>query len=210
MKRLVPLTLLSLVLAARLALAEPGVRVSYQPGVAIVRLEGDYSNARYTALRADAPAGEFIALSDGEVLCLGECLAADDGVRAGRTYWYRFDLVLADGSLASFGPYAVTIGAEIDRRVTLAVSPNPAHGAAAIRIALAGRPGDAPVSVRATLFDLQGRRVRVIQDGALPRGTTTLPWDGRGADGRALGAGAYLLRVESALGSATTRLIVTR
>jgi hypothetical protein len=210
MKRLVPLTLLSLVLAARLALAEPGVRVTYQPGVAIVRLEGDYSNSRCTVLRADAPDGAFEPVSDGGVLCLGECLAADDGVQSGRTYWYRFDLVLADGRFASFGPYAVPISSEIDRRVTLAVNPNPARGPATIRIALAGRPGDAPVPVRAVLFDLQGRRVRVLHDGALARGSATLAWDGRAANGRPLEAGAYLLRAESALGVATTRLIVAR
>ena len=39
------------------------------------------------------------------------------------------------------------------------------------------------MSVRLDLIDLQGRRVRTLADGVLPKGATILTWDGRTADG---------------------------
>ena len=49
--------------------------------------------------------------------------------------------------------------------------------------------------VRAQVFDLAGRVLATLHDGALPAGTHARAWDGRDADGRAAPPGVYLVRV---------------
>jgi hypothetical protein len=207
--RALALAIVSAALLSTLATADPAVTVRYEPGAAIVRLEGDYANQWYAVSRADAPPGPWLALTDASVLCLGECSVTDDRAVAGRTYWYRFDLQLADGSFTTYGPYPVTISDEVTRRVRLAVTPQPVREGARVEVWLAGRPGEPPVEVRLGLFDLQGRRVAMVHEGALPRGRSSLALAGAD-DGRALPPGLYLLRLESSLGVATARVIRSR
>ena len=73
-----------------------------------------------------------------------------------------------------------------------------------------GRYRDPAVQVQARLYDLQGRLVRTLHQGALSRGVTSMPWDGRGDDGTMLGAGIYLARVTSPLGSGVSRVLRVR
>jgi YVTN family beta-propeller protein len=68
--------------------------------------------------------------------------------------------------------------------------PNPFHGATAIEWSLAR---DAQVELG--IFDVMGREVRVLARGAAPAGVHRIEWDGRGANGRALGAGLYFARL---------------
>ncbi|HKQ58504.1 MAG TPA: S8 family serine peptidase, partial [Candidatus Eisenbacteria bacterium] len=73
------------------------------------------------------------------------------------------------------------------------ISPNPAGGAATLAFTI-GSPGH----VRLTLYDVRGRRVRTLVDGAREAGVHRETWNGRDDRGAALGAGVYLARVESA------------
>jgi hypothetical protein len=68
-------------------------------------------------------------------------------------------------------------------------APNPARGT--VRLAL-DLPADARVSL--TLYDVAGRRVRMLVDGAMPAGSHAVTWDGRDDGGRVVGAGIYLAR----------------
>lgn len=192
-------------LIARLAVADPAVSVRYEPGAAVIQLEGDYANHWYTVSRGESRDGPFTPLTDSNVLCLGACAVTDAAAAAGRTYWYRFELRRADGTFASYGPYPVTISSEIERRLRAAVFPQPVRGLARIEIHLAGGGGEPPVPVRAALFDVQGRRVSTVHAGPLPRGRNVLSWSGE-----RLAAGLYVLRVESPLGTATARLVRAR
>jgi hypothetical protein len=181
------------------------VSVRYETGTAIIQLEGDYTNQWYSVSRGDGRQGPFVPLNDTNVLCMGACFASDMAVQAGRTYWYRFDLQLADGSFTAYGPYPVTISDAIARRLELVVGPQPLRGPARIELRIAGAAGEAPVPVRIDLFDLQGRRARTIHQGALARGRNVLTWNGGD-----LAAGVYLMRAESPLGIATTRVVRAR
>ncbi len=49
--------------------------------------------------------------------------------------------------------------------------------------------------VRAQVFDLAGRVLATLHDGALPAGAHARAWDGRDADGRTVPPGVYLVRV---------------
>ena len=104
--RVLVLAVTAALLAAGLALADPEILVTYHSGVPQVRLEGSWAGSRYTIYRGDQASGPFQAISTFEALCLGECYADDFEALPGQVYWYRFDLTLEDGRLATFGPFA--------------------------------------------------------------------------------------------------------
>ena len=83
-------------------------------------------------------------------------------------------------------------------RTGLTVRPNPfnaASGAAQIQIDLA--KVQHPQALTVALYDLAGRRVRVLWDGQpAAAGRKRLEWDGRDEGGRLVAPGHYLLRVE--------------
>jgi hypothetical protein len=90
---------------------------------------------------------------------------------------------------------------------TIALSPaapNPSVGGATTLLAFA-----VPHAVQAhlALYDVRGRLVRTLFEGAAPAGRTAVAWDGTDASGRRAPAGAYFLRL-SALGADVTEKLV--
>ena len=86
-----------------------------------------------------------------------------------------------------------------------ASEPNPARGSARIPFSLpSAEAGGAPA--RLGVYDLTGRRVRVLVDEALRAGPHEATWDGRDDRGRALPAGLYFTRLEWSGHTATRRL----
>ena len=83
--------------------------------------------------------------------------------------------------------------------------PNPFAAQTTLRYQLDAR-GTATLEV----FDLLGRRVRVLTDGEQTAGAHTATWDGRDAAGRRVANGVYLVRLRSADASATRRVSVLR
>ncbi|MBU1071842.1 hypothetical protein KKG45_01195 [bacterium] len=63
-----------------------------------------------------------------------------------------------------------------------------------------------PVSL--IVYDLQGRLVRRLFEGALAAGTHARAWDGRGDDGRRVAGGPYLMRLYAPGGGSATRKVV--
>ncbi len=85
----------------------------------------------------------------------------------------------------------------------LTAAPNPFRSSVTVRLDLA-EPG----ATRLGIYDVAGRLVRTLADGALPAGEQpTLVWDGRNAAGIPVASGVYLLRLESGSTRATHRLI---
>lgn len=85
----------------------------------------------------------------------------------------------------------------------LSVYPNPSGG----RFQFKARSGGIGRDSQLEIFDLRGRRLRVVK-GADSEGIVI--WDGAGADGRRLAAGAYLALVRSGGRQYTTRVVLTR
>ena len=82
-------------------------------------------------------------------------------------------------------------------RTGVSVRPNPfnaASGAAQIQIDLA--KVQHPQALIVALYDLAGRRVRVLWDGSAVAGRKRLAWDGRDDSGGLVAPGHYLLRVD--------------
>lgn len=81
--------------------------------------------------------------------------------------------------------------------------PNPFTSATEIRFALAET---GPVRLR--IYDPAGRLVRTLVDAAMPAGPApAVRWDGRDDAGRPVGAGLYLLKLESAAGAESRRML---
>jgi beta-fructofuranosidase len=78
-------------------------------------------------------------------------------------------------------------------------------GAAALEIQLSEA-----ASVRVDLYDVLGRRLRVLADRALSQGVNVLAWDGRDGGGADVGDGVYFARVACAGRVQTVRLLNLR
>ncbi len=204
------LSVAALLVTASLAFAEPNLILTYPDGVPRVQIAGDYAHTTYTVMRATGDQGAWAAISQYDILCLGTCFADDVTALPGVAYRYRFDLVLPDGALVSYGPYRVTYSASVLQLARARVYPNPATGPATVELRLAGAAAQPGVQVDAALFDAQGRRVRALYRGTLPRGITSLAWDGKDDSGRSLGAGVYFLRFSTPLGRSVTRVLRTQ
>jgi hypothetical protein len=83
--------------------------------------------------------------------------------------------------------------------------PNPTNGSTKISYGLP-RSGH----VRLTVHDVQGRQVASVFEGTAQAGERSVTWNGRGADGRRLATGIYLIRVESADGVRTGKLVLVK
>ncbi len=81
--------------------------------------------------------------------------------------------------------------------------PNPFNPATAISFVLARR-----VAVELSVFDLLGRRVRVLAKGPRTAGQHTVVWDGTDEQGRAVGAGVYLYRLRTADFAQTRKMVL--
>jgi hypothetical protein len=88
---------------------------------------------------------------------------------------------------------------------SLLMTPNPSAGPATIRYDLADRG-----HVSLAVFDVAGRLVTRLEDGVREGGPHAVVWDGRGADGRPVGAGAYFLRLEAGGSVAREKVIRLR
>jgi len=65
---------------------------------------------------------------------------------------------------------------------------------------------DRESAVRMTVYDILGRRVRVLTDGSLGSGSHDVTWDGADANGLPLPSGVYLVRLERNGGSETRKV----
>jgi hypothetical protein len=84
-------------------------------------------------------------------------------------------------------------------------SPNPAAPKTAIRFSL-GQAGHA----RLAIYDVQGREVIRLLDGARPAGEQTAAWNGRDQNQQPVPSGVYFYRLEAEGRSMSRRLVMTR
>jgi len=87
----------------------------------------------------------------------------------------------------------------------LAASPNPFATCATVSFRL-GEPGYSSLAV----FDLSGRRVTTLFEGALPSGEHSYSWDGSGPGGEAVPTGLYICRLTSGGVLETTGMCLLR
>jgi len=133
----------------------------------------------------------------------GVNVALDRSARSGSTYWYRIAATFGSTRL-TFGPIEAVAG-EVIREFALSRPwPNPTSGATRLDFAL---PRDSRVSLG--LYDMQGRRVATLVEGALPAGRHQAVWNGT-TGGRSVPTGIYFLRLQARGVNLSRRLVVTR
>ncbi|MEO0078024.1 MAG: C25 family cysteine peptidase [candidate division WOR-3 bacterium] len=93
----------------------------------------------------------------------------------------------------------------VPKALSLTASPNPVRRSAALRwqLPLAGR-------VRLSVYDVSGRVVRVLAEGAMDAGTYFASWDGKDETGRSVAAGTYLFKLETESGLRTVKSVLLR
>lgn len=97
-------------------------------------------------------------------------------------------------------------GAPPTATMLFAPAPNPLRSDSRVRFDLAERG-----HVALEAYDLAGRRVAGLLEGALEPGRYSVSWNGRGESGAPLGAGLYFVRLTVAGGAArTVRLAIVR
>lgn len=111
----------------------------------------------------------------------------------------RLVLVVSSATVLGAGDGARAPGLQ------LATVPNPALGATRVSFVLS-QPRAAHISVHA----IDGRLVRVLHEGLLPAGSHSRTWDGADSAGRPCAPGVYLVRVQTADGDATGRVVRLR
>ena len=118
-------------------------------------------------------------------------------------------LMTGDASLiiqAAREPAGVTAAPRLTRAsIHLSSSPNPFSEGCRIHY----RAPEGGVA-RVEIFDVVGRRVRLLRGGPLPQAAGTLSWDGRDDAGRLLPGGAYLARVRADREGAARRVTLIR
>jgi hypothetical protein len=100
---------------------------------------------------------------------------------------------------------AVRGGARPPAFSLFAASPNPFGDETTLRWQL-----EDAARVRVEVFDVRGRRVATLLDGARSAGPGEIRWTGRDGNGRAVAAGVYFVRAEAAGETHTRRLVLVR
>ncbi len=96
-----------------------------------------------------------------------------------------------------------------DRQRPSSVYPNPCRDQARVELVLSdGAAKAGPARPLLEIYDVRGRLVRRLTDGAVANGRATVTWDGRGRDGRRLPGGIYLYRVTAAGDQGSGRLLL--
>ena len=83
--------------------------------------------------------------------------------------------------------------------------PNPFNPATRVAFEL-GRAERA----RLTVYDVLGRRVRILVDARLPAGPHSVRWDGRDTNGRPVASGLYVCRLEAGTFVATRKMLLMK
>jgi sugar lactone lactonase YvrE len=130
----------------------------------------------------------------------------DRGVEGGRWYVYLVARVTPSGVVDYSAPLLAHAPGGVVRLELLAAVPSPFSGRTNFAF-LVPAPGG---QVRLAVFDVVGRRVRVLCDGPAAAGRHTSGWDGRDDAGRRLASGVYFARLSLGDESRSRRLVLMR
>jgi hypothetical protein len=119
-------------------------------------------------------------------------------------FWLYAPLADTGGLLAAPAGFNVE-----ERPVALPIAfeckagPNPSSGPVMVRLAL-----PRALSARIGVYDIAGKLVARVSEGALPAGVHNLSWSRRDAAGRLCASGVYILKFESGQYQATRKLVL--
>jgi len=144
----------------------------------------------------------YTRLNGGALLPADETSFIDPDVRPSETYWYRLGAVDKDGEF--FSP-ARSVTAPIRVVELLQNYPNPCNPATHIDFYL---PSDSRVDL--AVYDVRGKRVKNLIDGATSYGHHSVVWDGTDFQGVRVSSGVYFYRLETGKKVITKKLVVVK
>ena len=128
---------------------------------------------------------------------------SDVSITPGITYYYRLGARDIYGDIAWHGPLtAVLSGPVYDKLMLDPCLPNPASGMVTISYIL---PKSGAVSLN--VYDICGRKIRTLENGAKQTGRYSVPWKGDDDQGRLLPSGIYFYQL-NAEGMVLTQKVV--
>ncbi len=186
-----------------------GIRLRWRAGA-------DESGARWLIFRREAegpddpgdaaPEGYDPVGGDQDFRGAGPHEYLDRGVEGGGWYVYLVARVAPSGAVDYSAPLVAHAPGGVVRLELLPVVPSPFSGQTNFAF-LVPAPGG---RVRLAVFDVAGRRVRVLYDGQTVAGRHALGWDGRDDAGRRLASGVYFARLSLGDEAHNRRLVLMR
>jgi hypothetical protein len=181
-------------------------------------------NAGFNVYRSESEAGDYLQISsyrfNPDLEGLGTSNTgqkysyrdADAGLTNGQTYYYKLVDVDYSGNLTWHGPVSGTplaAGEEepIVRRFAVHQNyPNPFNPSTSIVIELKELTAQAVLEI----YDISGRRIRVLHDGPLTSYNNTFVWDASNANGQRVASGVYFYRYRSATQTVMRKMVLLR
>ncbi len=129
---------------------------------------------------------------------------AGHGLRAGKPFPFGATLV-PGGANFSISDQATAVAGDPERQgpALPSVTANPAHPPVTFRYDLGQ-----PTRVSPEVFDVRGRRVRVLDDGERVAGAHSVAWDGTDGAGMRAGEGLYFFRLRAGRFEMTRRVML--
>lgn len=106
--------------------------------------------------------------------------------------------------LSSSGPTAVSSGSTPGFYLGTSV-PNPSNGESRVEFRI-----ESPQAIHLDVYDVAGRRVRMLESGARPAGQYWSNWDGRMDDGHQAPSGVYFFRLQAGKLVTSSRIVRVR
>lgn len=152
--------------------------------------------------RADGESGDFFRINTGLLSPESIDSYRDETAIPGRSYRYRLGAVTAEGEM-----FSVTISLSLPPKpLTLYQNfPNPFNPSTSIAFFL-----PAQERVRIAVYDIEGKKIRVLCHGMREVGKHTVIWNGTNAAGNAVGSGVYYYRLEVGKKVLTRKMVILR
>jgi hypothetical protein len=150
--------------------------------------------------------GEFVQGAGTSDALLSYNLQDNDLPSVEKVY-YRLEQVDLDGSVSRSNPVEVLLGARMPVPTEFATSvyPNPFNPSTTISYDM---PNEAFVSV--VIYDAIGQEVRRLVSEQAPAGRYRVQWDALDSQGRAVGSGVYIAKVEAGSFSNSQKMLLLK
>jgi len=121
--------------------------------------------------------------------------------------WYQLEQVDLDGSITRSNPVEVLLGARmpVPTEFSTGVYPNPFNPSTTISYDL---PNDAFVSI--VIYDAIGQEIRRLVSEQTSAGRYRVQWDALDGQGRAVGSGVYIAKVEAGSFSSSQKMLLLK
>lgn len=157
----------------------------------------------FNVYRAEKEVGEFEKLNDTPIMGSGHLSFVDETAAPGKTYSYAIG-VLDGGTERLSAPVEASLSESLELRLSQ-IYPNPFNPMTTIVFTLPDR-----AHVALSIYDIQGRPVRVLVDEVLNAGVKEYEWDGKNSTGNQVGSGVYFCRLAVGDRTLTKKMVLLK